>query len=423
MAATKRDGLYKRGRFWWVRTDPVTGESRSTKCTDLEAARRWRTARERQAADPSRAAAEKALFGDWTERFLRLKQRTRSKATLEFYQQRLAHFVRLWGEDCRLATIEPVKADEYSKQRRADGVTDRTIGFEFTALRGVLAMAKRGGCFAGDIATIRPPDLAATYVPRKRALTRPEVVALLSELKPHYAALVAVCIALGCRLSEAYRLLPSDVDMLRGQVLIRGSKTAGAHRWVPVLSVYRSLLEQALPHLPLQANRQNLHRIINNAAARAKIAHCSPNDFRRTHATLLAEAGVDRDVTRRLLGHTTTRLVDTVYGQPRTEALGALAEERLALAAPVLALQVRDTTAEPVTDPAESEPSVVDDYRMRGSSLGAAIARGPHKARQPAQLGSTAESRSELAGDTNTRHSPQAWALAYAADRVLGGGR
>ena len=40
----------------------------------------------------------------------------------------------------------------------------------------------------------------------------------------------------------------------------------------------------------------------------------SPNDLRRTFASWLKQAGVDSMVVAKLLGHTTSRMVELVYG-------------------------------------------------------------------------------------------------------------
>jgi integrase len=325
----ERDGFYRRGRFWWVRTDPVTRKARTTHCTSLAAARAWRGRRELEAVDPSHAAAEAATLGEWIGRLIEVKAPVRSEATMGIYRMKLGHFVRLWGNDCRLAEVGPDLVDAYVRQRRTEGVTDQTIGKELSHIKMLLRLAKRSSVWAGDLETIRPPDLNATYVPRKRSLTREEVVRLLAQLPPHRGALVAICVALGVRLSEAFRLLPTDVDLAAGRVFVGGTKTQGSRRWLPVLSVYRPLLEGAVGYLPL-AHWKHVHESLLAACLRAGIERCSPNDLRRTHSTLLVELGVDRDVVRRLLGHTTSALVDRVYGQPTPEALGLLAEAKLA---------------------------------------------------------------------------------------------
>jgi len=363
--AQKRDGLYKRGRFWWIRTDPVTGKARSTYCSDLEAARLYRAKRERLAADPAHAAAETARLDEWIRRVIAVKEHDGSSAaTVEVYRTKLGHWLRL-APDAMLAEVDPGFVDAFVAQRRSEEVSDHTISKEVTHLCTVLKAAKRAGCYPGDIATLRPPSLHAGYKPRKRALTREEVVALMAELKPELAALVAICVSLGCRLSEAYRLQPSDIGP--NSVHIRGTKTDEADRHVPILSVFRALLAEGARHLPLGAEPNNLRRDIAAACRRAGITSATPNDLRRTHATLLASAGVDRDVTRRLLGHTTTRLVDTVYGHPTTEALGALAEAKLLTAAP---LQGRDSSAKtPASANANPAEKPGADFEIRTRDL------------------------------------------------------
>jgi integrase len=416
--AQKRDGLYKRGPVWWIRTDPVTSKPRSTGCRDLEAARRYRAKRERLAADPSHAAAETARLDEWIRRVIAVKESDgSSSSTVEVYRTKLGHWLRL-APEAMLVDVTPDFVDAFVAQRRLEEVTDHTISKEVTHLCTVLKAAKRAGCYPGDVATLRPPGLHAGYKPRKRALTREEVVALMAELKPELAALVAICVALGCRLSEAYRLRPSDIGPT--SVHIRGTKTDEADRHVPILSIFATLFARGARELPLGSEPNNLRRDIAAACARAGIPVASPNDFRRTHATLLAEAGVDRDVTRRLLGHTTTRLVDTVYGQPTTEALGALAESKLLTAAP---LHGRDTSG---SDPTETHTKRRADFEIRTRDLrftkplsGSADIAEPQK--QPGFSRSNAgeRGRNRAYARTDSLQPIPALALALAAERVL----
>lgn len=335
MGKGKRDGFYKRdgSPYWWCR-DPVDGQRRSTGFKDLAAAKLWRAARERMAADPAHAASEAATLGEWCGRFVAWKAKTSSVSTVAVARQKLGHWVRVFGATSSLSVFsEPSTFDHYVTTRRSEGPTDHTISKEVAHMLAVLKLAKRAKCFTGDLSTLRPPDLHAGYKPRKRSLNRQELARLLSQLEPRRGALVAVCVALGCRLSEAFRLLPTDFG--ETEVFIGGTKTEESRRTIPILSLYRPLLDAARPFLPLEPWGK-AHRDLKAACKRAGIEACGPNDFRRTHATLLSEAGVDADVTRRLLGHTTRNLVDRVYGQPSTAALGELAEAKLLGAAPLL---------------------------------------------------------------------------------------
>lgn len=340
--AGKRDGLYKRGRYWWARTDPISGRPASTKCSNLESARRWLQYRESLRADPRFRAAEEATVGDWVERTVEHKREGSSESTIQVYQQKLKNFRRLLGDDTKLDKLTAEVIDHYIKTRRTEGVTDHTISKELTCVWQMLKLAKRARCFPYDLDELKPVGFKIGYVARDRSLTQAEVQALLTELSPGRAAFVCVTVGLGLRLSEAKRLLPADLNFDKGTARIRGTKTEGSRRRIPILSIFRPYVLMALPYLPLESVvKNNLRRELLKACKRAGIAAATPNDFRRTCCTLMYEGGVDRDVARRILGHSSTAMVDKVYGKPTAEALGKLAERSLGDQG---LLHVRDTT-------------------------------------------------------------------------------
>ncbi len=322
----KRDGFYKRGRFWWVSTDPITGREKSTGCTDLIAAKGWKANREREKHDPSYARAAKATFGEWAAKLIESKAQELKPISMRAYPQYFGHWVRLLPESTPLSEIGPGTFDDFLVLRRKDGVHDYTIGKEMTGMVSLLRLAKRAGCYPGDLQALRPTNFKPRHVKGTRALTPEEFVRLMSKLAADQQAFVCLCIALGCRRSEAFR-----VQGVRGEtVLIAGTKTAEAHREVPVLSAFRKLLAVAAPSVPLpRSTFWNLGRWLWEACDAAGIPRCCPNDLRRTHATWLKELGVDSDTVRRLLGHTTSALVDGVYGRPRPEKLAELAEKSI----------------------------------------------------------------------------------------------
>lgn len=365
--AQKRDGLYKRGPIWWIRTDPCTRKPQSTYCRDIEAARSFRAERERLKADPAYAASQTARLDEWIDRVIASKERQkRSVATISIYRTKLGHWLRL-APEALLSQVTPRFVDAFIEQRRVEEVTDHTIKKEVDHLCIVMRAAKRVGDYGGDVDTLCPPDLVTGYEPRERALTRDELFPLLDQLKPELMAVVAVAVALGCRLSEIYRLTPADIDWTLGIAHVRGTKTKKSNRRLPILSLFTELLQAASLYLPLGDEPNNLHRDIRAACARAGISAATPNDFRRTHATLLSEAGVDADVTRRLLGHTTRALVDRIYARPRPEALGKLAELKLLGVEPLHQRDnVVETTAEAIVDTAEKPGA---DFEIRTRDL------------------------------------------------------
>lgn len=59
----------------------------------------------------------------------------------------------------------------------------------------------------------------------------------------------------------------------------------------------------------------NVRRDLARAAARAGVPRVTPNDLRRTFSSWLVQGGTPLLVVSRLLGHSSTRMVDLVYGQ------------------------------------------------------------------------------------------------------------
>ncbi len=327
---TTHPGLYKRGRYWWLRTDPVTGKSLSTRCTTVKAAAAFQAERERLAHDPAYAASKTALISEHIARVLNNKRAAKkSDATMRYYTEKLGHIARLFGDATALVDVNPVSADAYVTKRREEGATDHTICKERTVFNMVLGDAKRLGLWHGDTDQLWPTDLEPGYQPRTRAMTIDEIDAVEPYLDAQKSALMNISCALGLRRSEALKLEPADIDMGREMVQVRGTKTEQSNREVPILSPLKHLVERALPCLPILEAPNNLYRDMKVACKRAGIAYCTPNDWRRTFASVLAEHGVALDVTRHFTGHTDTKMLVKVYSRPRTAALRDLAEQAI----------------------------------------------------------------------------------------------
>lgn len=156
----QRDGTP--GRVYWTN---LGGRRVSTGCTTLDAAKRWRAARELERADPRRAASEAATLADAIrDLYQELRRRGRSAATIERAKQKLGHFPRLWGEDCRMATIDARKVSAYIDARLADSY--ETTGFktpkritirdELGFLGQLLKLARRHGIYPHHIEDVLP---------------------------------------------------------------------------------------------------------------------------------------------------------------------------------------------------------------------------------------------------------------------------
>lgn len=414
---TNHPGLYKRERYWWLTKDPVTLKPESTGCVTLKAAFAVQAQRERLAADPAYAASVTQTLGDHASRYLALKKRSGlSPETIKYTAEKLGPAVRIFGNGAPLASLGPQALDDYTQQRRDEGVTDHTICKEVRHIIAVLRSAKRVAAYAGNLDALWPEGLTPKYKPRERAMPMAEVRLLASALRPKFRALLNVSVALGIRLGEACRVKPGDIDLQSGLVLIRGTKTEAARRTIPILSPFRDMLEEALTscQLPIGKRPNNIHRDIGAACRRVGISHVSPNDFRRSHTTILAELGAEAEQLRKLLGHTSTAMVDRVYAKPRALELGVLVERSIGV---VPIAQVGLPTTGPVvancTKPGVESLATCtgDGFRSRRSEdrslSGARKTRGPG-----GKAGLPGEQRS---AGVAVRYSIPQLALAYAA--------
>lgn len=326
---SERDGLFQRGKTWYIRTDPVTGRELSLRTTSRREAEAMRAERVKLARDPVNATAAAKTIEDLRVDFLaafeaRVKDGKRSSGTHNFYKVKLGHWRRLMGNR-RLITVDASTFDEYIELRRGEGGGDVNISKEVATMVRALKRAKRLRWWGGDLDSLQPDHLEDAYEPVSRVLTTSEVRRVMNQLRPHRAAFVALSVALGTRRSEAFRVQAGDIDLVKGIAHIRGTKTRRSDRWVPIAPAFRALLEEALPYLPLvkwPSLSTGLRRAIDRCRKHGPLEHFTPNDLRRTHSTLLEEMGASNDLVARLLGHTTPALVRSTYGHPAAEALG-----------------------------------------------------------------------------------------------------
>jgi integrase len=244
--------FFKIGKVYYVRTDPVTKRKLSTGCTSKAAAELWGKEREKLAANPAYRTSYEATLSDWADRTYEGKRLAgKASATVEMYRIKLGHVVRVLLPDTRLVHIGPSSFERYWAGRREEGAADATIGKELVCLRQLLKRAKRAGEYTGDISTLWPEGLSLESKARERWLTPEELVKLKAACEPNEWAWVAACVATSGRLSEVNRLRVEDYDPVDKVLHVRGTKTEGADRKIPILPEFEPLWAEALPHLPV----------------------------------------------------------------------------------------------------------------------------------------------------------------------------
>ena len=103
---------------------------------------------------------------------------------------------------------------------------------------------------------------------------------------------------------------------------------------MPVLPFLAPILRQALKDAPgaegepLFARWPNARRDIIRACERAGVTRVTWNDLRRSHAKWLRGRGVEPSLIAEVLGHTTSRMAEVVYGRPTPQQLRHLLKER-----------------------------------------------------------------------------------------------
>jgi integrase len=178
------------------------------------------------------------------------------------------------------------------------------------------------GLLRADARTLIP-QFRTRYVPRDRFLSEPEFHALLLALPPARRLWLLIAVYGGPRRSEIEALRWEEhVNLDSGWILLPGTKTKKSRRRVPIPESLRDELARnwqpsgrvVLPWL-------NARRDLRAACARIGISPVTANDLRRTFASWLKQKGVDSMVVTRLMGHTSSAMVERVYGHLNDKTL------------------------------------------------------------------------------------------------------
>ena len=227
-------------------------------------------------------------------------------ATVRMYEQKAGHLIRLMGEE-RLP-LDRATVVAYVNRRRTEGAHPTTIYKEICTLRKSLKLA--------DVPYDCIPTIKARYVPRTRYLTLDELRALIAQLPEKRQLWVLLAVFTGARSSEVEAICWQHIDWQQRTVFLQGTKTAKSRRLVPLHKVLEDALWPIRQDAGPVVEAWGHHRKqLPEACKRAGIARVSPNDLRRTLASWLKQAGVDSFAVAQILGHSTSRMVELVYGR------------------------------------------------------------------------------------------------------------
>lgn len=324
--------LYLRGNVWWCRVRNPQGGRRipqSTGCRDYGAAvTEWRRLERASILSPDRPKDETPLRVALKARYEERKAAGRRAGTLRMYDVKGRQLTRVLGAETMLEYIDAKAVDGYVQARVRDGAARTTVARELTTLRGALRLAKRHGKYHKDLGEVMP-EFSPGYKPKTRALSEKEIAKLLRALPKKRAAVVAFLLATGATYpSELLALRREDVDLRRWRVHLPGTKRETRDRVVPIVDFARPWLSLAMKSWPFEP-WSNVRRDLHQACDAAGIAHCSPNDLRRSVATLMRARGVEPSLIGAFLGHNDSRMAERVYGRLSPEQLQHLLNQRI----------------------------------------------------------------------------------------------
>ena len=251
------------------------------------------------------------------------------------YRQKGENLIDVLG-DVDVADLTRDGFLQYVKQRKIEGAADGTVHKELVVARRALAEARDRGLWTGDPRTV-VPSIKVRYEPRRRWLTPPQASALLDELEVGRRLWAALATWAGLCLGEIERLRwehvslkPEKIGKVRfaGRIHVPGTKRASRQRVVPIPLVLAKMLKQAAkgrnPNDAVVHRWPNVRRDLAAAVVRANaktkkklpaMPRVSPNDLRRTFASWLKQRGIDSFTVGKLLGHSSSKMVELVYGQ------------------------------------------------------------------------------------------------------------
>lgn len=323
---------------YWTR---IGGRRVSTKTSNLTAAKRWKERQLVERADPRRAASEAATLADaMREMYAELRRRGRAAGTQRRCRQKLAHFPRLWGENCKLAQIDARKISQYITTRLDDSPEDTgfktpkriTIRDELAFLRQMLKLARKQGLYALAIEDVMPDLFETGHKPKRDWVREENLPKLLEHVEARHGAHLLFFVCTAGRLADSYRARPSDFDLTKWRATVRGSKTDGSFRTIPVSDFLHTYVRQMLRDAEGDVDGEdilfrpwpNIHRDVNAACDRAGIPRVTTNGLRRTFGMWHRLRGFSLDTISKLFGHTTAKLVRDVYADLEGDELAEL---------------------------------------------------------------------------------------------------
>jgi len=316
MGSKRKGYFFKRGSTWSARV--TIGGKRRTKGgfltkahAELWASEQYRQAEKAQilGIDPVRDDVTlKTILSRW----LSASKRKIAASTLESYQSIAETRLIPWFEDTPLVEIKKPEIDEFLAAKSEEGKANGTLNRYLSVLSRIFAFAKDAGIVRSnpcrEVKRARETPTVFTYL-------SPEDEARLLTAMPDWLRTPAlVALDAGLRSGEIGNLKPRDVDLGRGVLVVRKSKSQKP-REVGMTQRLKDVLHRHMRSLPKgsdwafltpegKAFEKGRYRYaLLNATKAADLEGFRFHDLRHSCGARLAEAGATPATIKAVLGH------------------------------------------------------------------------------------------------------------------------
>ena len=224
--------------------------------------------------------------------------------------------------DRNAATLTEADCQRYVETRRKLGRSESTIWSELSRLRSALKWAENKRLID------RAPKIwiPAPSPPRDKRMTREQVKAFLDACAlPHVKLFAILAATTGARMGAILSLTWDRVDLERGLIRYADptvAKTKKGRATAPINALAGEALSEAhggatTPFVIEWAGQRvkSVKKGLANAGTRAGTPWVTAHVFRHSTASILAESGVSMGEIAQMLGHSNTRMAESVYAK------------------------------------------------------------------------------------------------------------
>lgn len=210
--------------------------------------------------------------------------------------------------------IKPHDIRAYIEERQEE-VADPTINKELVLFSAAINEYNRrfGAMIPNPVSGLKLRESSG----RTRWITKEEAKKLLLAASPHVADYITIGLYTGMRRKEMTTLNWRDIDLARGIITVRCSKTKRGeekYRAIPIHGNVKLALDNCKARWPESVlvfdGIQDFKTGFRGACERAGIEKFTPHDMRHTFASWLVISGVNLYEVKDLLGHSTIKLTE-----------------------------------------------------------------------------------------------------------------